>query len=177
MYFQAIPISRKEANDYIEKLHRHHGKTVDDKYRLGAVVGNKIVGIVQVGRPVSRYLDDGKTVEILRLCTDGTPNACLYLHSRAVKIAYLLGYEKVITYTLLSDNGASLKASGFTLDGVTRGGSRSCKSRPRTDKAPTCEGCSVCPELIYCKAHRHDTIRLDCGEILLESWKKKVGIE
>lgn len=139
MHFQAIPISRKEANDYIEKLHRHHGKTVGDKYRLGAVVGNKIVGIVQVGRPVSRYLDDGKTVEILRLCTDGTPNVCSYLYSRAVKIAYLLGYEKVITYTLLSENGASLKASGFTLDGVTRGGSWSCKSRPRTDKAPTCQ--------------------------------------
>ena len=104
MHFQAIPVSRKEANDYIEKLHRHHGKTV----------------------------------EILRLCTDGTPNACSYLYSRAVKIAELLGYEKVITYTLLSENGASLKASGFTLDGVTRGGSWSCKSRPRAGKAPTC---------------------------------------
>lgn len=39
------------------------------------------------------------------------------------------------------------------------------------------EECSVCPEQIYCEAHKHDTIHLDCGEIFLESWKKKAGIE
>lgn len=39
------------------------------------------------------------------------------------------------------------------------------------------EECSVCPKRIYCKEHRHDTIRLDCGDVFLESWKKKAGIE
>lgn len=37
------------------------------------------------------------------------------------------------------------------------------------------EECDVCPERAYCQEHRHDTIRLDCGEILLESWKEKAG--
>ena len=39
------------------------------------------------------------------------------------------------------------------------------------------EECSVCPEQIYCEAHKHDTIHLDCGEIFLESWKKEAGIK
>ena len=39
------------------------------------------------------------------------------------------------------------------------------------------EECNACPEQIYCQAHRHDTIHLDCGEILLESWKEKAGIK
>lgn len=39
------------------------------------------------------------------------------------------------------------------------------------------EECGVCPEQTYCEAHKHDTIHLDCGEIFLESWKKKAGIE
>ena len=39
------------------------------------------------------------------------------------------------------------------------------------------EECSVCSEQIYCEAHKHDTIHLDCGEMFLESWKKKAGIE
>lgn len=38
------------------------------------------------------------------------------------------------------------------------------------------EGCGVCPERAYCQEHRHETIRLDCGDILLESWKEKAGL-
>lgn len=38
------------------------------------------------------------------------------------------------------------------------------------------EECDACPDRAYCQEHRHDTIRLDCGEILLESWKEKAGL-
>jgi hypothetical protein len=35
-----------------------------------------IVGVGILGRPVSRILDDGLTLEVSRTATDGTPHAC-----------------------------------------------------------------------------------------------------
>lgn len=85
-----------------------------------------------VGRPVSRYLDDGMTLEVTRLCTDGTKNACSFLYSRAARIAKEMGYNKIITYILETENGSSLKASGWECeDNDVGGGSWDCQSRPR----------------------------------------------
>lgn len=137
---KSVPISQKAANDFVNKLHRHHMATVGDKYRIAAVdINGKVVGVAQVGRPVARMLDDGETVEIIRCCTDGTKNACSFLYGRAAKIAKLLGYKRIITYTLDSEIGSSLIASGFKFDGMTDGGKWDCKSRPRKTNAPTCK--------------------------------------
>ena len=131
-----IPLELKQANDFVAKLHRHHKPVPRDKFRFGCIDNGNLVGVIQCARPVSRNLDDGKTLEVVRLCTDGTPNACSFLYSRAVRIAKIMGYERVITYTLDSEDGASLKASGFILDGITNGGTWSCPSRPRNTEAP-----------------------------------------
>ena len=117
-----IPLELKQANDFVARLHRHHKPVHRDKFRFGCVDNGNLVGIIQCARPVNRNLDDGKTLEVVRLCTDGRPNACSFLYSRAARIAKIMGYERVITYTLESENGASLKASGFILDGITNGG-------------------------------------------------------
>ena len=37
------------------------------------------------------------------------------------------------------------------------------------------EGCSVCPERVFCEAHRHDMTLFDCGSVFLKSWKEKAG--
>jgi hypothetical protein len=75
------------------------------KFALGAAVDGKLVGVAIAGRPVARKLDDGKTLEILRVCTNVTPNACSFLYGRVKRIAHLKGYEKVITYTLEEESG------------------------------------------------------------------------
>lgn len=75
-----------------------------------------------MGRPVSRGLDDGQTLEVTRLCTDGTKNACSFLYSKAARVARELGYSKIITYILMSESGDSLKASGWYLDAENVGG-------------------------------------------------------
>ena len=98
----------------------------------------KLVGIAQVGRPVARALDDGKTCEVIRLCTDGADNACSFLYARAARIAAAMGYEKIITYILEEEPGTSLKAAGWEKEAPVAGRSWSCKSRPREDHAPTC---------------------------------------
>lgn len=130
---KAIPLSLKESNEYVEAHHRHHGKVQGDKFRVGVKENGKLVGVANVGRPLSRYLDNGKTLEVLRCCTDGTKNACSFLYSRCARIAKELGYEKIITYILEMERGDSLKASGWVCEETNCGGGHwNCPSRPRS---------------------------------------------
>ena len=69
------------------------------------------MGVVIVGRPVSRYLDDGWTLEVNRLCTDGSRNACSMLYGAAWRAARAMGYKRLITYILESECGASKRAA------------------------------------------------------------------
>ena len=135
---KAVPIELRQANEFVERLHRHHKPVHRDKLRIGCEVDARLCGVVQLGRPVARALDDGKTIEVVRLCTDGTPNACSFLYGRAARVAKDLGYSRIITYILESESGVSLRAAGWEFDGMTSGGSWDCPSRPRQQKAPTC---------------------------------------
>lgn len=135
---EAIPLTLDKANNFVKQLHRHHRPVYRDKYRIGCSVGGRLVGIVQVGRPVSRALDDGNTLEVVRLCTDGAYNACSFLYGAAARVARELGYSKIITYILEDESGASLRAAGWKFECMTKGGSWNCQCRPRADNAPTC---------------------------------------
>lgn len=116
------PISLKEANAFIIANHRHHDKVQGHKFSEAVYKGDKLVGVACVGRPVSRHLDDGKTLEVTRLCTDGTYNACSILYSRCAKISKDMGYSKIITYILDTESGVSLKASGWHCEEKDVGG-------------------------------------------------------
>lgn len=116
------PITFRQASEYINTHHRHHRATVGHKFSVGLYDKNKLVGVAVCGRPVSRYLDDGTVCEINRCCTDGTRNACSMLYGACCRIAKEMGYKKIITYTLMSELGTSLKASGFKLDAENAGG-------------------------------------------------------
>jgi hypothetical protein len=134
---QARPIELRDANAFVDRLHRHHDPVYRDKVRVAAYDGDKLVGVAQLARPVSRILDDGNTVEVVRLCTDGTHNACSFLYGRAARVARELGYSKIITYILDSEDGASLRAAGWHMEASTKGGSWDCPSRHRATTAPT----------------------------------------
>lgn len=132
-----VTVPLQVANEFVAELHRHHRPVVGHKFSIGAVVGERLVGVAIVGRPVARLRDDGLTLEVTRLCTDGTPNACSFLYGKAARAAFALGYQRIGTYILASEGGASLRAAGWRLLGVRGGGSWSCASRPRLDKHPT----------------------------------------
>lgn len=137
---QAIPIELKDANAFVACLHRHHDPIYRDKFRVACIDDNgRICGVAQAVRPVARHLDDGKTLEVVRCCTDGTYNACSFLYSRIARIAKEMGYTKIITYILCNEDGTSLKASGWHWESDTKGHSWGCKSRPRRTTAPTCD--------------------------------------
>ncbi len=134
---QLLPLDLAEANAFVEQLHRHHRPVVGHKFSLGASLGAEVVGVAIVGRPVSRHRDDGMTLEVSRLCTDGTRNACSFLYGAAARACFALGFLRIGTYTLPEEGGASLRAAGWKLIGERGGGSWNVPSRPRVDTHPT----------------------------------------
>ena len=133
---ELVPITRKEAFAYVERLHRHHKPPVGSVFQIAAAAEGEIGGVAIVGRPVAQALQDGWTLEVNRCCTDGTRNACSFLYSASWKVARGLGYKKLITYTLPKEGGASLRGAGWKLIGEAGGGSWSRKNRPRVDLHP-----------------------------------------
>lgn len=130
------PITFKRASDYINQHHRHHKATIGCKFCISVVDDDgQLHGVAVCGRPVSRHLDDGTTLEINRVCSDGARNACSMLYSACCRIAKAMGYKKVITYILVSENGASLKASNFICEGEA-GGTHWTGSRNRGQSIP-----------------------------------------
>ena len=125
------PISLKQANDFVLAFHRHNKPVTGHKFSIGLFDNNKLVGVAICGRPVARMLDDGLTLEVLRVCTDGTRNANSMLYSRVKKIAQVMGYKKVLTYTLTEESGASLRAVGAKKEGIVKAREWSRKKRER----------------------------------------------
>jgi hypothetical protein len=109
-----VPWTLEEANRFVKQFHRHHGVVIGARFCLAiADRSGTIRGVAIVGRPSARNLDDGMTLEITRVATDGYKNACSMLYGSAWKAAKAIGYRRLVTYTLITENGASLKALGW----------------------------------------------------------------
>jgi hypothetical protein len=134
---EIVPIFQDEANAFVKKFHRHHKPVVGSVFQIACAKNGDVVGVAIVGRPVSRKLHNGWTLEVNRLCTNGEKNACSMLYAAAWRAAKELGYKRLITYILNTEPGTSLKAAGWKLIGEAGGGSWNVKSRPRVDKHPT----------------------------------------
>ena len=115
------PIHIRAARDYVAQNHRHNIPPVGGKFAIACFDEERLCGVAICGRPTARRLDNGETLEIYRNCTDGTRNACSKLYGACIRIARDMGYSEVITYTLESENGASLKAANFTFEGAAGG--------------------------------------------------------
>ncbi len=65
-----IPLTLREANDFVERWHRHSSRTNNDggKFAVGLEHDGQLVGVAIVGRPVARMLQDGLTAEVVRCC-------------------------------------------------------------------------------------------------------------
>lgn len=132
-----IPTTLAEANEYVRQYHRHHPPVAGHKFSLAVIDEScKIRGVAIVGRPVSRMLDNGLTLEVYRVTTDGCPNACSALYGACRRAAFALGYRRLITYTLSTESGTSLLGAGWRCIGEAGGGSWNCPSRARVDKHP-----------------------------------------
>jgi hypothetical protein len=137
MKLEIVPVSIKEAQRFVELHHRHHPTAHSHLFAVGVSDGEQIRGAAIIGRPVARMLCDGWTAEVVRVVTDGCPNACSALYGAAWRACKALGYKRLITYTLPEEGGASLRGAGWHCIGEKGGGSWSRKSRPRMDLHPT----------------------------------------
>ena len=133
---EIVPINFDEACEFIRQHHRHHKPPVGHKFSIALANNGVIVGVATIGRPVARRLDDGWTLEVNRLATDGTKNACSMLYAAAWRAVKAMGYKRLITYILDTEPGTSLKAAGWKEIGKAGGLSWNVKSRPRIDKHP-----------------------------------------
>jgi hypothetical protein len=112
------PVTLAVARRFVGEHHRHNLPPRGWLFGVGVESGGELVGVAIAGRPVARALDDGRTVEITRTCTDGTDNANSMLYGAACRAAKALGYHRAFTYNLASESGASLRAAGFEVDAV-----------------------------------------------------------
>ncbi|MFT4039513.1 MAG: hypothetical protein QM692_15100 [Thermomicrobiales bacterium] len=136
MNLELQPITQAEASAFIAQHHRHHQPPQGWKFGIAVNDGHAVRGVIMVGRPVARRLDDGYTLEVTRCCTDGARNAASMLYGAAWRAAKALGYRRIVTYTLRHEPGTSLLAAGWTALYETPGRSWSCPSRPRVDTHP-----------------------------------------
>lgn len=142
-----VPITLREAHAFVARVHRHHRPARGGLFALAAAelgeVGapdHAVVAVAVVGRPVARALDDGWTAEVTRLAAiPAARNACSMLYGAAWRAARALGWRRLVTYTLASESGASLRGAGWRELGRAGGGSWSRRQRPRVDLHPTQE--------------------------------------
>ena len=123
MSLRLVPITLAEAKRFIAEHHRHNEPPVGHRVSVGlADDAGTLIGVGVLGRPMARMSDDGRTAEVVRVATDGSRNACSMLYGALTRAAWALGYDRLITYTLPDEGGASLRASGWTHDGAAGGG-------------------------------------------------------
>lgn len=146
---RVAPIELTDARAFVDALHRHHRAPIGHRFSLSALApGGEVVGVAIVGRPVSRMFDPLERVEVTRLCTDGTPNACSLLYAAAARAAKALGYLMIQTYILASESGASLRAAGWEcIDPMCGSAGRSWSSarRPSSEVATALAGQLLLP--------------------------------
>lgn len=134
MALEAVPLTRPKANDAVKAWHRHHAPIPPGFawYCVGAVAEGEIVGVAIAGRPTNRNNDDKQTVEVLRVATNGHKNACSFLLGACARAAKAIGARRVITYTLVTEGGSSLRAAGWELESENTGKSWWASGNTRT---------------------------------------------
>jgi len=134
-----VPLELKALNELVASLHRHHKPVQGHRFSIGVEHGGKIVGGASIGRPTARMTNQREVLEVTRLVTDGTKNACSALYAAAARVGRELGYQHIQTFILDSEPGTSLIAAGWKFDGESKGGDWTRESKPnRRQDQPQC---------------------------------------
>lgn len=113
MSLEVVPLSLRQAAQFVQRHHRHNKPKRGHKFALGVRRGVDLVGVAIAGRPIAPALDDGRTLEVNRTCTDGTPHVNSMLYGAVWRAARAMGYLRCLTYTQGTESGASLRAAGW----------------------------------------------------------------
>lgn len=131
------PLSLTQANDLVARWHRHHKPVRGHRFSIGVFSEDGVPhGAATVGRPVSGGTEQMRVAEVTRLVTDGTRNACSMLYAACARAARAMGFRWIQTYTLQTEPGISLRASGWTHDGLSYAIGWNNGNRPRDMAVP-----------------------------------------
>ena len=135
MSLYLVPVSQKMAKDCVQRWHRHNPAPRGDIIRVGVANDDAIlVAVGMAGRPIARHYDDGSTLEITRVSSDGTQNATSKIYGALTRAGFALGYTRMITYTQAGESGSSLRAAGWKIVAERKARSSwNSVSRPRDD--------------------------------------------
>lgn len=137
---RCFPAELSEANALVARWHRHHKECQGHRFSIACItMDGTICGACIVGRPVARLAGHPREVlEVTRLVTDGTPNACSALYAAAARAGVALGYQRIQTYILDTETGVSLRAAGWKCEGSAGGGQwKHTDGMPRRTDQPT----------------------------------------
>lgn len=130
-----VPMTLKEANNFVTSHHRHSRAVVGHRFSIGLLKDAELVGVAIVGRTISRRLHADTTAEVLRVCviTEANKGACSMLYAACWRAWRAMGGLRLITYTLKSESGASLRGAGWKVlhETKTNAGGWSNPARPR----------------------------------------------
>jgi hypothetical protein len=114
---RAVPVELIDANAFVREHHRHNKPTAGHRFSIGATLADstELVGVAIIGRPIARLLQDGRTAEVLRVCVldDAPKGSCSFLYACAWRAWRAMGGERLVTYTLQDESGASLRGAGW----------------------------------------------------------------
>jgi hypothetical protein len=138
---RVIPLELAEANEIVSMWHRHHKPSQGHRFSIGCIdkVTGRVCGASIVGRPVARLAGHPRDVlEVVRLVTDGTKNACSCLYAASARTGKELGYLSIQTYILEEEHGVTLRAAGWVCEGIAGGGQwKHTDGKPRRTDQPT----------------------------------------
>lgn len=135
-----VPVELTEANALVAAWHRHHQPSQGHRFSIGLIDDDGLMhGAAIIGRPVARLAGSPRDVlEVVRLVTDGTPNACSMLYAAAARAGRALGFKRIQTYILESETGVTLRAAGWVCEGSAGGGQwKHTDGKPRRTDQPT----------------------------------------
>lgn len=125
---QLRPVTFATACAFVRRHHAHCGPPV--AWRFGAAAWNgahTMLGVAMVGNPVARALCGRGIVEVNRMCVrrDLPPTlvreACSTLYAEASRMAERAGFARIVTYTRVDEDGASLRAASWVVEAILRG--------------------------------------------------------
>jgi hypothetical protein len=116
MSLHLVPVRFRRATEFVAEHHRHHRPPRGLIFAMGVADDDEeLRGVLVAGRPVARHYDNGSTLEVTRVATDGAANANSMLYGAARRASRALGYTRLITYTQEGETGASLRAAGWQI--------------------------------------------------------------
>jgi hypothetical protein len=111
---RVVWVSVDDADAFLTWHYRHHPPPAGALFALGIARASedRLLGAIIAGRPVPPAQDDGATVEITRVGTDGSPHVEVALYRAVWKVVRACGYHCLITHTHVGQIRLGLRQVG-----------------------------------------------------------------